>query len=207
MNRNLLPGAALMSLVSGGANAATVPIESVTETASAANPAPLGSIGLGTYNPLGSPTGVGGINGPIDFTAPFAGTLVMTVGPFEVDGAPVGFAGAVYQAFVNGASLGFTKPVPLFGTNFSTGTFTVSVPAGTNNFNINDQLISYIGQTPPHGSAATSVTTVPMGFSSNTLTVTLAEELPSAVPEPRTLALLGAWLLGLSFLWRQRKAG
>src|SRR5487761_1730632 len=105
MNSHLLPGAALLGLVSGVANAAPTPIGTFNEVASATNPAPAGSTGLG---PGGA---VGGIGGPIDFTAPFAGTLIMTVKPTGTF-----TAGDVYQAFVDGNSLGFTTPVPLFGT-------------------------------------------------------------------------------------------
>ena len=109
MNSHLLPGAALLGLVSGVANAAPTPIGTFNELASASNPAPAGSTGLG---PGGA---VGGIGGPIDFTAPFAGTLIMTVQQPTTEFA----AGEVYQAFVNGTSLGFTAAVPLFGTQFS----------------------------------------------------------------------------------------
>ena len=208
MNKHLLPGAALMGLVSGGAGAATIGTFPVT--ASTANPAPAGSTGvnggpLGPFNPIGSPTGIGGIGGPISFTAPFAGTLVMKVGPQVLDEMPVGFTGEVYQAFVDGASLGLTSQGPLFGPDFSTGTFTASIPAGTNTFDINDQLLSYIGQPPPYGSDVSTVTQVPSSFSPGSLMVTL-DELPSAVPEPSTLALFGTWLLGLGFLLRWRKA-
>lgn len=202
MNRYLLPGAALMGLISANARGATCTIDpgstpcTFNETASTANPAPAGSTGLGTFNPIGSPTGVGGIGGPISFNVSHAGTLVMTVQPTVQM-----FAGDVYQAFVNGNSLGFTTPVPLFGSNFSTGTFTTPVAAGTNNFDINDQLLSYIGLQAPYGPPDT---TVPPGFTPNSVTITLAEELPSAVPEPGSLALLGSWLLGLGVLWRRR---
>jgi hypothetical protein len=193
MNTKLLPGAALLSLVSGGAGAATVPIGTFNELASTTNPAPAGSTGLG---PGGA---VGGIGGPFTFTAPFAGTLVMTVQP-TVDFA----AGDVYQAFVDGTSLGLTSAVPVAvpGTMFTSGTFTTSVPAGVNNFDINDQILSYLGFQGPYGPPNT---TVPFSFSPNGVTVTLAEELPSAVPEPGALTLFGAWLLGLGFLWRRHK--
>jgi hypothetical protein len=181
-----------MSLVSGGANAGPTPIGTFTEMASTANPSPAGSTGLG---PLGM---VGGIGPPVSFTAPFAGTLVMTVQPtVEV------FAGDVYQAFVDGTSLGFTTPVPLFGTAFSTGTFTTGVSAGPNTFNINDQILSYIGFQAPYGPPAT---TVPAGFSPNSVTIVLAEEIPAPMPEPSSLPLFASGLLGLGFLRHRRKA-
>ena len=193
MNSHLLPGAALLGLVSGVANAAPTPIGTFNELASASNPAPAGSTGLG---PGGA---VGGIGGPIDFTAPFAGTLIMTVKPTGTFAA-----GDVYQAFVDGHSLGFTTPVPLFGTQFTSGTFTTPIPQGLNNFDINDQVFSYLGFQAPYGPANT---TVPASFSPGGVTITLAEELPSAVPEPSSLAVLGAWFVGLAMFWRRRKLG
>ena len=193
MNSHLLPGAALLGLVSGVANAAPTPIGTFNEVASATNPAPAGSTGLG---PGGA---VGGIGGPFDFTAPFAGTLIMTVQQ-QVDFT----SGDVYQAFVNGNSLGLTSivPVALPGTSFTSGTFTTSIPAGLNTFDINDQILSYIGFQAPYGPANT---TVPASFSPNGVTVTLAEELPSAVPEPSSFAFFGAWLAGMVIFWRRRK--
>ncbi len=200
MNKYLLPGAALMGLVSANARGATCTTISpggtpctFSETASTANPAPAGSTGLG---PLGL---VGGIGGPVAFTATAAGTLEMTVQPSGV------FVGDVYQAFVDGNSLGLTPEVPIGGPNPSIGTFTTPISAGLNTFDINDQLLSYIGSPPPYGSDDPTVTVVPASFSPSGVTVILAEELPSAVPEPSSLALFGAWILGLGFLWRWRK--
>ncbi|HEY3910669.1 MAG TPA: hypothetical protein VGM07_12370 [Stellaceae bacterium] len=200
MNKYLLPGAALIGLVSANARGATCTTISpggtpctFSETASTANPAPAGSTGLGPLGP------VGGIGGPFTFTATVAGTLQMTVQP------SVGkFAGDVYQAFVDGISLGFTPEVPLFGPNLSIGTFTTPISAGVNNFDVNDQLLSYAGHTPPFGSDVSSVTSVPFSFSGGGLLVAL-DELPPAVPEPGSLALLGSWLLGLGILGRYRK--
>lgn len=192
MNKYLLPGATLMSLVSGAAGAAPTPIGTFNEVASTTNSAPSGSTGLG---PLGA---VGGIGGPIPFTAPFTGTLIMTVNP----SSPF-TGGDVYQAFVNGTSLGFTTAVPVFSTQFTSGTFTTPVVAGPNNFDINDQVLSYIGFQAPNGPPDT---TVPASFSPNGVTIVLAEELPSAaVPEPRSLWTLATGLLGLGFLWWRRK--
>ncbi len=206
MNKYLLPGAALMGLVSANARGATcttidpgsTPCTFSQLAASASNPAPPGSTGplggpLGPYNPIDSPTGVGGIGGPVDFAVSSAGTLIMTVEPSVGE-----FPGDVYQAFVDGSSLGLTTPVPLFGSQPSTGTFTTPISAGPHNFDINDQILSYIGFPSPYGSNAT-FNTVPATFSPSGVTVIL-EELPSAVPEPGSLALIGAWLLGLGFL-------
>ena len=194
MHKYLLPGAALMSLVSGGAGAATL-IGTFSKNASTANPAPTGSTGLG---PLGA---VGGIGGPYTFTAPFDGTLIVKVQP------SVGkFGGDVYQAFIDGNTLGFTPQVPLFGPD-SVGTFATPVSAGVNNFDINDQILSYVGFPPPFGSAVSTVTTVPGSFSEGGVLITLSEELPAAIPEPRSLASLAAGLLALCFFWRRRKAG
>ncbi len=188
MSKHLLPTAALLGLVSANANAATLPL-ATTVTASTANPSPAGSSGLG---PFGA---VGGIGGPISFIAPSAGILTMTVAD-----EPFSLVGDVFEAFVNGVSLGFTSAVPLFGPTPSSGTFTVAVPAGANTFDVNDQLLSYIGFPGPYGGG-----TVGASFSPAGLTVALSEEVPSAVPEPASLGLGGSWLLGLGLIWRRRR--
>ncbi len=194
MNRFLLPGAALMSLVPGAAGAAPPPIGPFPENPRTPNAAPTGSTGLG---PGGA---VGGIGGPYTFTAPFTGTLIMKVQP-QVEST----AGDVYQAFVDGKSLGFTPGVPLFGTMFSVGTFTTPVSAGPNTFDVNDQILSYIGFPSPYGSAQT-FNTVFASFNPNALLVTLSEELPAAVPEPRSLATFALALVAFCCFWRRRKA-
>jgi hypothetical protein len=194
--KHLLPGAALLSLVSG--SAAAVTIGAFTPSASTMTPSPAGSTGL---NPLGP--AVGGMDGgPVTFTAPFAGTLIMQVQDFP--GAP---GGDVFQAFVDGASLGFTTPVPINpptdppgGTQLSSGTFTTPVPAGPNNFDINDQILSYIGFSSPYGGGIVPASYTPAGF-----LVTLSEEPFEAVPEPGVFALLASWLLGLGLIGRLRQ--
>ncbi|HTV45947.1 MAG TPA: PEP-CTERM sorting domain-containing protein [Stellaceae bacterium] len=203
MNKYLLPGATLLSLVSGGASAAPTPIGTFNEQASAACPSPPSSVW-----PSSPPNGdVGGlINGtappacgPIAFTAPFAGTLVMTVQQSTTFGA-----GHVFQAFVDGNSVGTTSivPVSVTGTDFTSGTFTAEIPAGPNTFDINDQLLAYIGAQAPYGPPST---TVPASFSPVGIQVTLAEELPSAVPEPRSLWVMFAGLCSLGWLLARRK--
>lgn len=197
-SKHLLPGAALLSLVSGPASATV--IGTLLETVSSAVPAPSGSTGLNPSNPHG-----GGMeSGPVTFTAPFDGTLTMVV-------ADLVQQGDVYQAFVNGHSLGFTESVPLITdfdaiTNLSTGTFTTHVSAGPNTFNLNDQLLSYIGFLSPYGSIPDGVD-VPGSYSPGSVSVTLTEQ-PGTVttPEPGTLAVFGSWLLGLGLLRRFQKA-
>ncbi|MGH7047727.1 MAG: PEP-CTERM sorting domain-containing protein [Stellaceae bacterium] len=204
MNRYLLPGATLLSLVSGGASAAPKPIGTYSPQASAACPSPPGSVW-----PSSPPDGdVGGIIngtappacGPIAFTATFAGTLVMAV----QQTVPFG-AGHVFQAFVDGASVGTTSivPVAIPGTDFTSGTFTADIPAGPNTFDINDQLLAYIGSQAPYGP---TMTTVPASFSPVGVSVVLAEELPSAVPEPRSLWVMLVGFCGLGWLVARRKA-
>jgi hypothetical protein len=193
MQKYLLPGAALMSLVSGGASAAPTPIGTFLKTASTMNPAPAGSTGLGPLGP------VGGIGGPYTFTAPFTGALIVKVQP-----AVGSFAGNVFQAFVDSKSLGFTPQVPLFGPHLSAGTFTTLVSAGINDFDVNDQLLSYIGSPPPFGSAVSTVTTVPAAFSPGGILITLAEALPLPMPEPRPLWTFAGALLAICFFWRRK---
>lgn len=196
--KHLLPGAALLSLVGGSVGAVT--IGTFNKVASTATPSPVGSTGLGPFNPIGSPTGVGGMDGgPVTFTAPFAGTLTM-----QVDDIAEG--GDVYQAFVNGASLGFTSPVPINpdGTFLSSGTFTTPVPAGPNTFDINDQILSYIGFPSPYPPGNTGPA-VPASYNPAGFLVTLSEEPFEAVPEPGVFALLASWLLGFGLFARLRQ--
>jgi hypothetical protein len=191
--KHLLPGAALLSLVGGSVGAFT--IGTFNKVASTATPSPVGSTGL---NPMGP--AVGGMDGgPVTFTAPFAGLLTM-----QVDDIAEG--GDVYQAFVNGASLGFTSPVPINpdGTFLSSGTFTVPIPAGPNNFDINDQILSYIGFPSPYPPGNTGPA-VPASYNPAGFLVTLSEEPFEAVPEPGVFALFASWLLGLGLIARLRQ--
>jgi hypothetical protein len=209
MSKHLLPTAALLGLVSANANATTVVLLPPTTYLATTNiPAPPGSTGLGPFNPIGSPTGVGGISdpstgvgGPFGFTAPVAGILKMSVAA-----APFTLVGSVFQAFVDGVSPPpfFTLPVPLGGPTPSSGTFTVPISAGAHTFDVNDQLVSWVGTTtPPYGPAGSSVgaSLFPTG-----VVVGLIEEIPSAIPEPTSLGLIGAWLLGLRLFRRGRAA-
>lgn len=192
--KHLLPGAALLSLVSGPAGA--VVIGTFPLTVSTAAPSPAGSTGLGPKGPVG---GIDG--GAVTFDAPFDGTLTMQV-------ADLGQQGDVYQAFVDGHSLGFTKAVPLdlAGTNLSTGTFTTHVSAGPNTFDLNDQLLSYIGFASPYGSIPPGEL-VPGSYTPGSVSVTLSEQQSTIpTPEPGTLAVVGSWLLGFGLLRRFSRA-
>jgi hypothetical protein len=150
--------------------------------ASVGNPSPAGSTGLGS---LGA---VGGIGGAVPFTAPFDGMLTMTV-------TDCCLVGDVYQAFVDGVSLGFTAAVPLGGPINSSGVFTEYLTAGAHTFDINDQILSYIGFADPYGGGV-----VPAIYSPAGLTV---QGTMAAVPEPASIFLLGAELIGLGALARK----
>jgi hypothetical protein len=158
------------------ASATTYSIGTFGETASAGNPAPAGSTGLG---PGGA---VGGIGGPISFVSPVSGLLTMTV-------TDCCLVGDVYQAFVNGASLGFTSPALIGSGPLSSGVFTVGISAGTNTFDINDQILSYLGVIGPYD----SINVVPTSYSPAGLTVDLSvTSAPGPVP--------GAGLAGFAAL-------
>jgi hypothetical protein len=155
--------------------------------ASSGNLAPPGSV---LYN--GSPAIWGGVGGPFGFGPTSDGILTMTV--TDLDGA----VGAVYQVFVDNISLGFTSGVVLGGPTVSSGVFTVALTPGTHTFDINDQIISYVGQEDPYGGGI-----VPGGFSIGNVHVVG----DFAAPEPGSMFLLGAGLLGLAgFARKLRKA-
>jgi len=151
-------------------------------TAAGTNPSPAGSSGLG---PLGA---VGGIGGPIGFTMPFDGIFTLFVEDCCI-------VGDVYQVFIDGVDMGFTSPVPLNGPTPSSGTFTLALTAGAHTYDINDQIISYVGSPDPYGGGDVTANFDPAGLS-----VT-----GSATPEPATLGLLGLGLL-LVGVRRYRKA-
>ncbi len=171
----------------GTALALPVTVISALPVAYDTNPSPAGSTLLG---PLGA---VGGIGGPVTFTAPFAGTLTLSV----VDCCIIG---DVYQAFVDGVSLGFTSFVPLYGPTMGSGDFTVYLTAGTHTWDINDTIQSYVGYDDPWGGGVVTDTFAGAGL---TVTGTMVE---GSIPEPTTFLLSGSALLGLIALLRKRRA-
>jgi hypothetical protein len=151
---------------------ADITIGTFSETARASNPAAPGS-----FNPINfSPVAGGGIGGPVSFTSPIGGTLLMTVNDLFL-------VGDVYQAFLDGTSLGFTSFVPIGGPTLSSGSFTASISPGSHTFNITDITLNFIGSPSPFGGGI-----VPSNFDPAGLTVSL-----SAVPGP----IAGAGLPGL----------
>ena len=171
---------AVLALMLVGSASAGVLVFSDTPVASAANPAPAGSTGLG----LGG--AVGGIGGAVGFTMPFDGLFTLTVTDCCI-------VGDVYQAFIDGVSMGFTSPVAIGGPTGSSGSFTEFLFAGAHTYDINDQILSYIGFAGPYGGNITA------DFSPAGLGVT-----GTATPEPGTLALFGIGLVGAGLLRRRR---
>lgn len=163
------------------ANAGAETIFDNVDTASAANVSPAGSTGLG---PDGA---VGGIGGPVAFSMPFDGAFTLTVDDCCL-------VGDVYQVFVDGASLGFTADVPLDGPTLSAGTFSEFLTAGAHTYDINDQILSYIGFTDPYGGGIVPGIFSPAGL----------EDIGAVgTPEPATLGMLGAGLLSVAFVRRR----
>jgi hypothetical protein len=172
----LAAGLAAAAAVSSPASAWTT-VFSSSETASTANPSPAGSTGLG---PLGA---VGGIGGPVGWTAPVSGEYQIIV-------QDCCLVGDVYQTFVDGKSLGLTSLVPIGGPTNSSGTFDfILSAAGAHTFDINDQILSYIGSDSPYGGGVVGSIYTPAG-----LTVTI-----QSAPEPTTWAMMLIGFAGLGF--------
>lgn len=191
MNKGLLSTIAIAALASATAAHATT-IGSFSEVASTGTAAVAGTTGAfgGALGPGGAVGGM--IGGPVSFTAPSTGLLEMTVTDCCV-------VGDVYQAFLNGTSVGVTSAVPLDGPTLSSGVFTMSVTSGQSlTFDVSDILQQYIGVADPYGGGIVPSSISPAGFS-----VMLQET--TSVPEPGTLGLLAAGMVGIGFWFRRRR--
>ena len=104
----------------------------------------------------------------------------------------------VYQTLVDGASLGLTSPVPLGGPAFSSGTFSTYLAPGLHSYDLEDQLLSYIGYADPYGGGL-----VPSVYSPAGVQVVGSS---TAAPEPGTCGLIGLALIFASVVGRRRAA-
>ena len=180
--RNAVVVLSVFQFMACAAMAGPVSLFTSTLIASAANPSPVGATGLG---PGGA---VGGVGGPIQFAMPFDGLFTLVL-------QDCCLVGDVYQAFVDGASVGFTSAVPIGGPVMSEGAFSVALLAGSHTYDVNDQLLSYIGFSDPHGGGIVGQTYSPAGVTAiGTATA----------PEPATVLLLGLALSALGVVRRAR---
>jgi hypothetical protein len=141
---------------------------------------------------------------PFAFTVPFNGSVTLTV-------TDQGDVGDVYEVFLQTISLGLTSSVNIGDPTASSGSWTNSLVAADYHYDIADVILSYMGGSSPYGTG-----TVTSGFSPGTLHVTITEACPvgepgddegcqaeNETPEPGSILLLGAGLLGLTSLVRK----
>lgn len=160
MNKQILPTAAVLALVSGGASAGVVthtltPVATVIQVAKQGNSEPTGTLGinLGVHGPISN---TGGIGGPYSFNVTHSGELHFYV-------TDSGQVGDVYQVFLsatpggNPVSVGDTsnEPVALgiavHPPTLSSGEFSEAVTPGTYKYNVADVTMQYIGSPWPFG--------------------------------------------------------
>jgi hypothetical protein len=179
------------------ASAATIDLYNATLTADANAIAPLGNTpGLGDPN---GGDGGGLLSGDILFTAPFGGPVAVTLTDLGTTASLTPRAGSVYQVILDGTPLGVTAAEAIDSSVFSSATFSLVLGAGDHDLGIWDFVSTYLGSTSPYGG------TVDQDFSQADVAVDISEVV---VPEPSSLPLLAAGLIGLCGLaWRRRSAG
>jgi hypothetical protein len=167
MNKQLLPTAAVLALVSGAASAnlvtTTVYLTNSIYTAKQSNPEPLGTTGVqddGHGNTIAAAHGpiadTGGIGGPYSVTVVHPGTLTISV-------TDAGQVGDVYQVFLSASAggapvtVGYTSEAPVaLGVAadppaFSAGSWSEAATAGVYKFDVADVIMQYIGSPAPFG--------------------------------------------------------
>ena len=157
------------------------------ETADAGAAAPLGTTATG--NPNGG-YGGGLIAGDILFTAPVAGAIIVTLTDLGTTAGTAPRAGSVYEAVLDGTSLGLTAPTAIDAKSFSSGSFGAVVGAGDHVLGVWDFIATYYGFDSPYGGA------VDADFLQADVRVRVTGA-TGAVPEPDSVALLGAALVGV----------
>ena len=148
---------------------------------------------LGISPGLAGPGGYGGgtIEGDTLVTAPFGGTLTISVQDLSTPGN-------VFEIVLDGTSLGTTAAVAAGGAVNSSGVFSAAVAAGDHDVGLWDFILTYLGGVSPDGGTVGNAFASPQPVQ---LTIT---EVPTTVPEPGSATLLLPAVAGLAWAVRRR---